>query len=42
MTRLVDAEQLRVVIDRPYPLEQAALEQVEHGHMRDKVVLSIA
>ena len=42
MTRLVDAGQLRVVLDHIYPLEQAALEQVEHGHMRGKVVLSIA
>ncbi|TMD37671.1 MAG: zinc-binding dehydrogenase [Chloroflexi bacterium] len=43
ITRFVDAGQLRVVIDHIYPLEQAALalEQVEHGHVRRKVVLSI-
>ena len=44
ITRLVDAGQLKVVIDHIYPLEQAveALEQVEHGHVRGKVVLRIA
>jgi len=33
-----------VVIDHSYPLEQAveALDQVEHGRVRGKVVLSIA
>jgi NADPH:quinone reductase-like Zn-dependent oxidoreductase len=43
VTRLVDAGQLKVVIDHIYPLEQAveALEQVEHGHVRGKVVLRI-
>jgi NADPH:quinone reductase-like Zn-dependent oxidoreductase len=43
ITRFVDAGQLKVVIDHIYPLEQAALalEQVEHGHVRGKVVLSI-
>ena len=42
--RFVDAGQLKVVIDHIYPLEQAveALEQVEHGHVRGKVVLRIA
>ena len=42
--RYVDAGQLRVVIDHTYLLEQAALalEQVEHGRVRGKVVLSIA
>jgi hypothetical protein len=34
---LVDAGQLKVVIDHIYPLEQ-----VEHGRVRGKVVLSIA
>ena len=44
ITRLVDAGQLKVVIDHIYPLEQAveALSQVEHGHVHGKVVLSIA
>jgi NADPH:quinone reductase-like Zn-dependent oxidoreductase len=44
ITRYVDAGQLKVVIDHIYPLEQAALalEQVEHGHVRGKVVLRIA
>jgi NADPH:quinone reductase-like Zn-dependent oxidoreductase len=44
IARLVDAEQLTVVIDRIYPLEEAveALEQVEHEHVRGKVVLRIA
>jgi NADPH:quinone reductase-like Zn-dependent oxidoreductase len=44
ITRLVDAGQLKVIIDHVYPLEQAvvALEQVEHGHVRGKVVLRIA
>jgi NADPH:quinone reductase-like Zn-dependent oxidoreductase len=44
ITRLVEAGQLKVVIDHLYPLEQAALalEQVEHGRVRGKVVLSIA
>jgi len=43
ITRFVDAGQLKVAIDHIYPLEQAALalEQVEHGHVRGKVVLSI-
>ena len=43
MTRFVKAGQLKVVIDHFYPLEQAALalEQVEHGRVRGKVVLSI-
>jgi len=43
ITRLVEAGQLKVVIDHIYPLEQAALalEQLEHGHVRGKVVLSI-
>ncbi len=43
ITRFVDAGQLKVVIDHIYPLEQAALalEQVEHGHVRGKVVLRI-
>jgi len=43
ITRLVEARQLKVVIDHIYPLEQVALalEQVEHGHVRGKVVLSI-
>jgi NADPH:quinone reductase-like Zn-dependent oxidoreductase len=43
ITRFIDAGQLKVVIDHIYPLEQAALalEQVEHGHVRGKVVLSI-
>jgi len=42
--RYVDAGQLKVVVDHIYPLEQAALalEQVEHGRVRGKVVLSIA
>ena len=41
---LVDAGQLMVVVDRTYPLEQAAeaLKQVEHGRVRGKVVLTIA
>ena len=41
--RFVDAGQLKVVVDHIYPLEQAALalEQVEHGRVRGKVVLSI-
>ena len=36
--------QHKVVIDHIYPLEQAveSLEQVEHGHVRGKVVLRIA
>jgi len=44
ITRFVDAGQLKVVIDHIYPLEQAveALDQVEHGHVRGKVVLRIA
>ena len=44
MTRYVEAGQLKVVIDHISPLEQAApaLEQVEHGRVRGKVVLSIA
>ena len=44
ITRFVNARQLKVVIDHLYPLEQAALalEQVEHGRVRGKVVLSIA
>jgi NADPH2:quinone reductase len=44
VTRFVNAGQLKVVIDHTYPLEQAALalEQVEHGRVRGKVVLSIA
>jgi NADPH:quinone reductase-like Zn-dependent oxidoreductase len=43
ITRYVDAGQLKVAIDHIYPLEQAALalEQVEHGRVRGKVVLSI-
>jgi len=43
ITHLVEAGQLKVVIDHIYPLEQAALalEQVEHGHVRGKVVLRI-
>src|SRR5438270_827168 len=43
IARFVDAGQLKVIIDHIYPLEQAALalEQVEHGHVRGKVVLSI-
>jgi hypothetical protein len=44
MTRLVDTGQLQVVIVHLSPLGQAAfaLEQVEHGRVRGKVVLSIA
>ncbi len=44
LSRMVDAGQLKVVIDRTYPLEQGveALEQVEHGHVRGKVVVRIA
>jgi NADPH:quinone reductase-like Zn-dependent oxidoreductase len=44
ISRFVEAGQLKVVIDHIYPLEQAveALEQVEHGRVRGKVVLSIA
>jgi len=44
ITRLIDAGQLTVVIDHLSPLEQAALalEQVEHGRVRGKVILSIA
>jgi NADPH:quinone reductase-like Zn-dependent oxidoreductase len=44
ITRFVEAGQLKVVIDHLYPLEQAveALEQVEHGHVRGKVVLRSA
>ncbi len=44
ITRYVEAGQVKVVIDHIYPLEQAveALEQVEHGRVRGKVVLSIA
>jgi NADPH:quinone reductase-like Zn-dependent oxidoreductase len=40
----VDAGQLKVAEVRTYPLEQAAeaLEQVEHGHVRGKVVLRVA
>jgi NADPH:quinone reductase len=41
---LVDAGQLKVAEVRTYPLEQAAeaLEQLEHGHVRGKVVLRVA
>jgi NADPH:quinone reductase-like Zn-dependent oxidoreductase len=44
ITRFVEAGHLKVVIDHLYPLEQAALalSQVEHGHVRGKVVLRIA
>jgi NADPH:quinone reductase-like Zn-dependent oxidoreductase len=44
IARLVDAGQLKVIIDRICPLEQAVevLEQVEHGHVCSKVVLRIA
>jgi NADPH:quinone reductase-like Zn-dependent oxidoreductase len=40
----VAAGQLKVAEVRTYPLEQAAeaLEQVEHGHVRGKVVLRVA
>jgi NADPH:quinone reductase-like Zn-dependent oxidoreductase len=40
----VDAGQLKVAEVRTYPLEQGAeaLQQVEHGHVRGKVVLRIA
>jgi NADPH:quinone reductase-like Zn-dependent oxidoreductase len=43
IARFIEAGQLQVVIDHIYPLEQAALalEQVEHGQVRGKVVLSI-
>jgi NADPH:quinone reductase len=42
--RFVDDGQLKVAEVRTYPLEQAAeaLEQVEHGHVRGKVVLRVA
>jgi NADPH:quinone reductase-like Zn-dependent oxidoreductase len=44
ITRLVDAGQLKIAAVRTYPLEQAtdALEQLEHGHVRGKVVLWVA
>ncbi len=40
----VDAGQLKVAEVRTYPLEQAAeaLEQLDHGHVRGKVVLRVA
>ena len=43
MPRFVDGGQLQVVIDYLSLLEPAALalEQVEHGRVRGKVVLSI-
>lgn len=44
ITRFVDAGQLKVTIDHIYPLDRAveALDQVEHGRVRGKVVLRIA
>ncbi len=44
IARFVDAGQLKVAEVRTYPLEQAAeaLEQLEHGHVRGKVVLRVA
>jgi NADPH:quinone reductase-like Zn-dependent oxidoreductase len=43
IARLVDAGKLKAVVDRTYSLEQAveALDQVEHGRVRGKVVLRI-
>jgi NADPH:quinone reductase-like Zn-dependent oxidoreductase len=44
IARLVEAGQLKIAEVRTYPLEQAtdALEQLEHGHVRGKVVLQVA
>jgi NADPH:quinone reductase-like Zn-dependent oxidoreductase len=44
ISAFVDAGQLKVAEVRTYPLEQAAeaIEQLEHGHVRGKVVLRVA
>lgn len=43
VAQVVDAGQLKVPIDRTYPLEQAveALEHSEHGHVRGKLVVTM-
>jgi NADPH:quinone reductase-like Zn-dependent oxidoreductase len=44
LTGLIEAEKVRPVIDRTYPLADTAegLRRVEQGHARGKVVITVA